>query len=143
MKRSIKMLVTAVALFGFSGIAAAQTGPIDQPQAPQQQLPKVLVFRGSEDLQNYGILQFTVFDSTKAAGPIEMLDASNRPIRGNFQMNGKQVNFVFTDCTYSGTIAQGGVIAGTARYTSGNNAGHTWNFRVQLILNSTQVSQAR
>ena len=89
---------------------------------------KTVVFQGREDLQGFGDLKFIL----PGGGKAEMIDASKKSLPGTVQINGDRVTFTFPDCVYEGT-ATGDAIAGKARFTKGDNAGATWNFRVVLV----------
>ncbi|MFO0867038.1 MAG: pentapeptide repeat-containing protein [Gemmataceae bacterium] len=96
------------------------------PAAPDTPA-KTVIFQGREDLQGFGELKFVL----PGGGKAEMIDASKKAIPGTVQMNGDRVTFTFPDCVYEGTTT-GDAIVGKGRFTKGDNAGVTWNFRVVL-----------
>ena len=110
-----------------SGVAQAQH---PAPPAPNPQpIQRVLVLRGTENLANYNNLMFTI-----SGEAVEMIDASQRPISGTASIVGNRVTLTFGDCVYQGNLVNG-VINGTARFTSGQNEGMTWNFNVRTVAN--------
>ena len=61
---------------------------------------------------------------------VRMIDATRRPVDGDFAIQGNRVVFAFGNCVYDGTL-NNDVLTGTGRFTSGPNAGQTWNFSVR------------
>lgn len=119
---------SALAL-GFAMLASVGVAQAQFPAAPAIPNPvqKVLVLKGTEDLANFNELTFTINGDV-----VEMIDASQRPINGAASIAGKRVTLTFADCIYEGDLIDG-VLAGTGRFTSGQNAGTTWYFNVRTV----------
>jgi hypothetical protein len=134
MKRAFCLnLAAAVAvLFVGASLAFAQTGPATQPPVQGPTGLAGTEWVGQENLQQFGKLAFRFQDGQK----VLMIDAHGQA-QGSYTQNGPSVRIQFGDCVYEGTI-QNKVLAGTARFTSGQSAGVTWNFAVQ-----NQPSQGR
>jgi opacity protein-like surface antigen len=83
-------------------------------------------WNGSESLDQFGKLTFR-FD---ANDQVLMIDEHGE-VAGHYSQNGASVQIQFADCVYEGVI-NGNVLSGNARFTEGQNAGHTWTFSVTL-----------
>ena len=121
MKRAICLgfIAAAAFFFGAFGPAFAQAGVQPPPSVVAS------AWKGQEDLGNFGPLTFQFQVEQK----VTMIDAHNT-IDGSFSQDGASVQIQFGDCVYEGTI-NGNVMSGTARFTSGSNAGVTWNWSVE------------
>jgi opacity protein-like surface antigen len=121
MKRALCLGILAAMAFFFGafGPAFAHTGVQPPPSVVGSE------WKGQEDLGNFGPLTFKFQDGQK----VTMIDAHNT-IDGSFSQNGASVQIQFGNCVYEGTIS-GNVLSGTARFTSGSDAGVTWNWRVE------------
>jgi hypothetical protein len=130
MIRTFRTLCVATLLAGSVSFAHAGK-PALAPAAPAplanaiQQAQAPIVLQGREDLPAFGALAFVV----QPGGIATMMDSGGTPVRGTVSVNGNHVRFQFADCVYDGFAADN-VLAGTARFTNGPNAGQTWNFRV-------------
>jgi hypothetical protein len=128
MSRFIKALTLALSLIAGQQFAFAQYGPPPAPgnnPAPNNNRP--VVFHGREDLPGMGELTFIATNG----GKVRMIDASKQPIDGSFAIQGNRVVFAFGNCVYDGNLDNNDVLTGTGRFTSGPNAGQTWNFSVR------------
>ena len=123
MIRLFSALTLGLAMVFSTGVASAQA----PPNPVQNGAP--IVFKGSEDLDNFGRLTFTI-----RGAEVVMLDSSDVPIKGTASISGARHTFTFADCVYEGELVNG-VIAGTARFTSGNSEGKSWTFNVRLNSN--------
>jgi hypothetical protein len=100
-----------------------------QPAAPVAPGVKDIagtVWKGSENLQGYGALTFEFHAQGKAV----MIDTAGRT-EGTWTRNGDEVTINFGGCAYRGRIS-GRTLSGMGENLSGNNAGKTWAFRVDL-----------
>jgi hypothetical protein len=111
-----------------------------QPQQNAQNAVKPLVtLEGNEEWGNNGSLIFHVYQSGKAV----MIDATQKPVSGTVKVDGNRMTLTFGNCVYEGTEVNN-VISGRARYTSGNNAGRSWAFRLTVrnpLLGRTYAGQ--
>jgi hypothetical protein len=65
-------------------------------------------------------------------GEVVMVDSTGRPVKGKATATGNRFTFRFDNCVYEGTL-RGSALAGEARYTSGDDMGKAWTFRVRLV----------
>ncbi len=124
MIRLFSALTLGLAMLFSTGMASAQTPP---PNPGQNSAP--IVFKGSEDLDSFGRLAFTIRGTE-----VVMLDSTDVPVKGTATIVGTRHTFTFANCVYEGELVNG-VIAGTARFTSGNDEGKSWTYNVRLNSN--------
>ena len=115
---SIRSLALTVVLLGFAAPAFVDKFGMPQPT------PTSMTFEGAEFGNRY--LKFVMSTGGVATMYDEVTAGS---VRGSFGISGNHVVVLFDNCVYDGTMF-GNVISGTARFTSGPNAGVTWQFRV-------------
>ena len=102
-----------------------------EPQRPSTEKPRqeatqtIMTFEGTEFARN-SYLKFVM----STGGLVTMHDTTPSSVRGNYAANNDHISFVFSNCWYNGTVS-GNVVYGTARFTSGPNAGTTWQFRLE------------
>ena len=87
----------------------------------------VITLQGREDLPGFGPLSFQV----QANGKVVMIDATKKPVQGDFRMDDGKAIFTFANCVYQ-AVEDGGALVGQARFTTGADAGKQWNFRVAM-----------
>ena len=131
MIRSILSLTLVAVSLVAASVASAQTpgtpgAPAASATPAGRPVPEIIVLLGHEDLQSRGRFIF-IF---RKGGIVERIDASNRSTTGTVQSQGNRVTFTFADCVYEGNDVNN-TFAGAARFTSGPNAGITWNFFMQ------------
>jgi hypothetical protein len=127
----IRKLALAAALLGSAAPAFAQTG-IGSPTSPNapaavQPAPAPVVYEGSEFNTN-SYLKFIL----QTDGTVVMHDGGQRPVHGDYRWEGDRITITFGNCVYEGTRS-GNSLSGMARFTSGQNAGQSWPFRLEGI----------
>jgi hypothetical protein len=144
MIRSIHALVLAAGMLGLVGSGFGQDPVTERPGQPpakpapmpaaQQPAPApapaarpIVTLEGHEEWGNYGELTFHLFQSGKAT----MIDATKKPVHGTVKVEGNRMKLIFGNCVYEAN-ENNGVISGKARYTSGTDAGKSWNFRLTI-----------
>lgn len=140
MFRTIHALVLIVGLMGFVGQGRAQDpvterpgqapqvrAPMAQKQAPAEAVKPIVTLEGREEGLISGPLVFHCYQG----GKVVMIDATKKPVQGSFKAEGNRIQFIFGNCVYDGTEKQN-ILAGSARFTDGPNAGKTWNFSVAV-----------
>lgn len=79
------------------------------------------VWKGSEQVQGFGALEFRFFANGKAI----MIDAQ-QTVEGTYSVQGNTVRIAFGSCVYTGTLS-GNTISGTGQQNG------TWNFSVTKV----------
>jgi hypothetical protein len=141
MFRTIHALVLVAGLLGVVGESFGQDPVTERPNQPKstdasvapKQMPaanaKLLAtVEGREEGLITGPLAFHCYDG----GKVVMIDVTKKPVEGTFKSDGKKIQFIFGNCVYEGTENKLGTLTGTARFTTGQNTGKTWNFTVGL-----------
>jgi len=112
---------------------APQPQPQPQPQNTAKPTPAPVVksvanstWSGTEQLAGFGKLTFEL----KADGKAVMIDAT-ATVNGDWSQKGNEVTVTFSNCVYVGRI-NGQTMSGTGRFTTGEQAGQTWNFQLSL-----------
>lgn len=140
MVQSIRTFVLVVGLLGSAGSLVAQDPQTEResnyrsvpmpsaPKLPANEAVRPLVtLEGREEWGQTGELVFQMYQGARAV----MIDETKRPVEGTYRVVGNRLTLTFQNCVYDATEANG-VIAGRARYTSGQDAGRAWNFRVTV-----------
>ena len=136
----MRKIICALALFtatlAMTGFAHAQNpstntqgtnAPAANAPAAQAQQQYAYLLKGHESLSPGADLIFVVRQNG-----VLMVDASATAPHGTVSFTGNRLTLTFGNCVYEGDVVNG-VYSGTARVTSGAQAGQSWTFNVRNL----------